>query len=114
MLFFAFFFSLGGAEILIILAIIALLFGAKKVPEIARKMGEGVREVKKIGQEVEDQMDDISIEVESGADGISQELERPFEGIKKEIEEIDRKNKSDKEMRQIQREMKKWFRRFWR
>lgn len=38
--------SLGGTELIIALVIILLLFGAKKIPELARGLGSGVREFK--------------------------------------------------------------------
>lgn len=34
---------LGTTELLIILGIVVLLFGAKKIPDLARGMGEGIR-----------------------------------------------------------------------
>lgn len=36
--------SIGGAEILILLTIILLFFGAKRIPELARSLGRGTRE----------------------------------------------------------------------
>lgn len=39
--------SLGFTEILIIVAIITLLFGAKRIPELARGIGKGIRDFKK-------------------------------------------------------------------
>lgn len=36
----------GGWEVLLIIAIILLLFGAKKIPELARGVGSGIREFK--------------------------------------------------------------------
>jgi sec-independent protein translocase protein TatA len=36
--------SLGGTELIIALVIILLLFGAKRIPELARSLGSGVRE----------------------------------------------------------------------
>ena len=39
--------NLGFPEIMIILVIILLLFGAKLIPEIAGSMGKGIREFKK-------------------------------------------------------------------
>jgi len=39
--------NLGFPEILIIMVIILLLFGAKRIPEIAGSMGKGIREFKK-------------------------------------------------------------------
>lgn len=39
-------FSLGTTEILLIILIIVLLFGAKKIPELMRGVGRGVKEFK--------------------------------------------------------------------
>jgi sec-independent protein translocase protein TatA len=39
--------NLGFPEILIIMVIILLLFGAKRIPEIAGSMGKGIKEFKK-------------------------------------------------------------------
>jgi len=40
-------FNLGGGEIILILAIVLILFGAKKLPELAKGLGQGIREFKK-------------------------------------------------------------------
>lgn len=40
-------FGLGSQELLIILVIIVLLFGASKVPELARSLGKAKKEFKK-------------------------------------------------------------------
>ena len=39
--------GLGWTEILVILGIVILLFGAKKIPELARGFGQGISEFKK-------------------------------------------------------------------
>lgn len=36
--------NLGGPELLIVLAVVMLLFGAKKVPDLARSLGQAKRE----------------------------------------------------------------------
>ena len=38
--------NLGGPELLIVLAVILLIFGSKKVPELARSLGKAQREFK--------------------------------------------------------------------
>jgi sec-independent protein translocase protein TatA len=38
---------LGSAELIVILGIVLLLFGGKKLPEIAKNLGKGIREFKK-------------------------------------------------------------------
>jgi sec-independent protein translocase protein TatA len=46
-------FGLGIWEIVILLGVLALLFGAKGVPDVARRLGTGVREVKDAVGEVD-------------------------------------------------------------
>ncbi|MNR26424.1 Sec-independent protein translocase protein TatAy [compost metagenome] len=40
------FLNMGGGEIMLILAVILLLFGGKKLPELARGLGKGIRDFK--------------------------------------------------------------------
>ena len=51
-------FNLGGGEIILILALVILLFGAKKLPELAKGLGSGIKEFKKASREVVDGDDD--------------------------------------------------------
>ncbi|MBI3880482.1 MAG: twin-arginine translocase TatA/TatE family subunit [Verrucomicrobia bacterium] len=37
----------GGWEVILILAVVVLLFGAKKLPELAKGLGQGIKEFKK-------------------------------------------------------------------
>ena len=43
--------NLGGWEIVLILVLILLLFGAKRLPKVAKGLGESVKEFKKIGRD---------------------------------------------------------------
>ncbi len=45
-------FNFAGPDLLIILAIVTFLFGAKKLPELARGMGQAVKEFSKAKDEV--------------------------------------------------------------
>jgi sec-independent protein translocase protein TatA len=49
-------FNLGGGEIILILAIVLILFGARKLPELAKGLGQGIREFKKATREVTDEV----------------------------------------------------------
>ena len=42
----------GGWEIVLILAVVLILFGAKKLPELAKGLGQGIKEFKKATTEV--------------------------------------------------------------
>ena len=46
-------FNLGGGEIFFILFIILLFFGSKKIPELARGLGKGLREMKDAASGIE-------------------------------------------------------------
>jgi sec-independent protein translocase protein TatA len=59
-------FSLGGPEIFVIIFAILLLFGAKKIPELARGLGKGIREFKDATKEIKD-------EIEEGSKPISED-----------------------------------------
>lgn len=47
---------LGMGELIVILLIVLLLFGAAKLPEIARSLGKAIREFKKVGKEIKDEV----------------------------------------------------------
>jgi len=44
--------SLGPFEVIIIFLVILLIFGAKRIPEIARGLGKGIREFKSATSEI--------------------------------------------------------------
>lgn len=46
--------NIGGWEIILIVLAILILFGAKKIPELAQGVGKGMKEFKKAIREVED------------------------------------------------------------
>ena len=49
-------FDLGGGQILLILALILIFFGAKRIPELAKGLGQGIKEFKKATREVTDEI----------------------------------------------------------
>lgn len=55
--------NLGGTEIVLILLIVVIFFGAKKIPELAKGLGQGIKEFKKatsdIKHEIEEGVKDI-------------------------------------------------------
>lgn len=49
--------GLGGTEVLLILLAILLLFGAKRIPELAKGLGRGIREFKDATKEVKNEIE---------------------------------------------------------
>ena len=49
-------FGIGSQELLIIFLIVLLLFGANRIPEIARGLGKGIRDFKRATREIDDEV----------------------------------------------------------
>ncbi len=62
-------------EIFVILIIVVMLFGSKKIPELARGLGKGIRELK-------DASNDIRREIQSSADEIKEEAQKINKDLK--------------------------------
>ena len=64
--------SLGPLEIALVILVIIILFGGKKLPELARGLGLGLREFKKAKQEIKDEVKNVTDEVEA----VEREIEK--------------------------------------
>jgi len=49
--------GIGGSEILLVLLVVLILFGSKRIPEFARAMGKATREVRKALNQIRDEVD---------------------------------------------------------
>ncbi len=52
------FFNLGGGEIFVIMVVILLFFGSKRIPDLARGLGKGMREFKDAMNTVQKDIED--------------------------------------------------------
>ena len=57
--------SLGFWEITIIALVVLLLFGGKKIPELMRGLGKGIKSFKEVMKDVEDDVKEIKKDIES-------------------------------------------------
>lgn len=72
---------ISGQEIVIIALAVLLLFGSKKIPEMARGLGKGMREFRKAA-------DDIKRELSDAAPEISDDLKEIGNNIKKSTDDM--------------------------
>ena len=90
--------TLGAPELIIALVVILLLFGAKRIPELARGLGSGVREFKagtKEGQ-LEDKKDketkdEEGVTTEAGAEAKADEAKLDDDNVTVEAEKAEQK-----------------------
>lgn len=79
---------ISGAEIAFVMFILVMVFGADKIPEIAKGLGKGMRSIKNA-------TNDIKSEVMRSADkqgmdtkGMTEDVKKEIDQVKEEIEEI--------------------------
>ena len=75
---------ISGAELVFVFFVILLVFGADKVPDIARTLGKGMRQVRNATQ-------DIKSEIEKSAQkqGLdTKQIEQDLKEVKDEVEDI--------------------------
>ena len=65
---------IGGVEVLIIMLVVVMLFGSKKIPELARGLARGLREMK-------DASDEIKREIRSTANSVKEEVQKMDDDI---------------------------------
>ncbi len=75
-------FGISGGEILILFLLILILFGPKRIPEIARTLGKGINEIKKVQRDINAEIHKYSDEIENPAKTIKEDIE----GFRKDLD----------------------------
>jgi sec-independent protein translocase protein TatA len=84
--------GLGPWEILLVLLAVILIFGGKKLPELARGLGLGLKEFKKATKEIQEEVEKASDEVKDNTEAldIKEASKEVKDEIKKEPDELDK------------------------
>jgi len=77
------FFDVSGGELLVIILVVFLVFGPQKMPEIARKIGKAMNEMKKASN-------DLTREFRQEAAGIRSEIKEAQENVREEVDTLNR------------------------
>jgi len=84
------FLFISGPEIFIVVLVALLLFGADKMPDLAKGLGKGLREFKKatdeIKRELENSTNDVRKDITSAADDIKSDITNVADDIKKDLD----------------------------
>lgn len=90
-------FGISGGEVLILLLLVLLLFGPKKIPEIARMIGRGMNEVKKVQREINTEIHRYSSDIEREAKEMESEIKQLADDPASNKQVVkDKNNKQDK------------------
>jgi len=76
-----------GPELLIIVAILILLFGAKKIPQLSNSLGKSIGSFKKGRQDIEQELQEMESETQETAQEAKSGAREMTETAEKEVEE---------------------------
>jgi len=66
-------FGIGFQEMLLIMVVVLIFFGPKRLPDLAKSLGKGLAEFKKASEEVKKSIDDVMKEETAKAEGAMEE-----------------------------------------
>ena len=82
-----YFLFIGGPEIFVIMLIVVMVFGADKIPDIARGLGKGIRQVKDATNDIKREINDSS--KEHGLDNsIGKDIKKEIASVKENIDDL--------------------------
>ena len=84
--------NLGGPDLFIILLIVLVLFGAKKLPDLARSLGQSVNEFRKAREEIDRELHNTVTESSRSQPCPSTQQVAAEPRIKKELSPLDKLN----------------------
>jgi sec-independent protein translocase protein TatA len=80
---------MGGSEIFFIILVVVMLFGADKVPDIARGLGKGMRQLRDATNEVKREINQSAYkkEIDQSMSNISKEIKDEVDKLKENVED---------------------------
>ena len=77
---------ISGQEIILVLALALVFFGAKSIPEIAKVMGKGVREFRKATNEIQREFNESTSDIQKDLKDVNKALGEDARKIKDNID----------------------------
>ncbi|MCF8372346.1 MAG: twin-arginine translocase TatA/TatE family subunit [Bacteroidales bacterium] len=78
---------ISGAEIFVIIMVVILLFGAKKIPELARGFGKGMNEFRKATADIKKEINNTDGGLMKDVKDIKNSIQETTQNVKRRIEE---------------------------
>lgn len=83
-----FFLFISGPEIAFVVFIVLMVFGADKIPEIAKGLGKGMRQVKDATNDIKREINKTAFETDIENHSVAKDLKETFEETKKDIDDL--------------------------
>jgi sec-independent protein translocase protein TatA len=85
------FFDISGGELMLILFVAFLVFGPSRIPEIARKIGKGMNEIRRASDEIKREINKETRKVEqemNGEGSFYRDMKKTADDIRQDINEV--------------------------
>ena len=79
---------IGGPEIIFILFIVVMVFGADKIPEIARGLGKGMRQLKDATNDIKNEVTKSAKEHANIETDVTNDINKELNKVRDEIEDF--------------------------
>ena len=79
---------ISGGEIVLVILLALLFFGAKAIPDIAKTLGKGMREFKKATNEIQREINEYSSDLRKEVNEVKSTVNQKTNEIKKEMDNV--------------------------
>ena len=97
---------LSGSELIIVFVVVLLLFGADKIPEIARMMGKGMREFRKVTNDLKNEFNSSTSGLKDDIDGFKKDLDQTKDDLSGEFRKYVDESGISEDVNEIKEDLK--------
>lgn len=98
---------MGGGEIIMVLVAALLLFGADKMPEVAKGLAKGMREFRKVSNDIKREFEESTQDIRTDITDVTADVRRNAEEVNKNIRSYIDESEVAKDIKDIDGELKK-------
>ena len=85
---------ISGAELVFVFFIVLLVFGADRIPSLAKTLAKGMTQVRQASRDIKNEIQN-TIDVEESTTSITQGIEKEVDKVKKDFDDIEDSVKRD-------------------
>jgi sec-independent protein translocase protein TatA len=97
---------ISGSEILIILLAVLLLFGADKMPGIAKEIGKGMKEFRRVTNDIKREFEESTEEIRNDVEEVTQDIRKNAEEANSNVRSYLNDSEIAKDLKDIDQDLK--------
>jgi len=97
---------ISGSEILIILLAVLLLFGADKMPGIAKEIGKGMKEFRKVTNDIKREFEESTQDIRNDVEEVTKDIQQNAEEANSNVRSYLNDSEMAKDLKDIESDLK--------